>query len=401
MEWINNASDYRVPIKSWCADIEALAMAQAEDLARHPAVFHHVALMPDCHVGYGMPIGGVIASREAVIPNAVGVDIGCGMGAVRTSLCASAMDRTQLRRVVERVKREVPCGEGHAHPTAQVWDAFEDRMNGCRDRGWYTAHVHELAFRNLGTLGGGNHFIEVQAAEDGRVWLMIHSGSRHLGNVIARFHHQAAQALNRRWKTALPSPDLAFLPTDTEAGQAYIADMQLALAYARENRRRIMDRFMAALEGVFPAGEFDEQINIHHNYAALENHFGANVWVHRKGATAARKGQAGIIPGSMGTPSYIVRGLGNEDAFMSCSHGAGRVMGRKAASRNLTEAMCDQAMAGIVYDRWNRIRRGPGKGLPDLGEAPQAYKDIDGVIAAELDLIEPVVKLRPLAVVKG
>lgn len=401
MEWINKESNYRVPIKSWCADIEDQAMAQAVDLARHPVIFKQVALMPDCHVGYGMPIGGVIASREAVIPNAVGVDIGCGMGAVRTSLAAHATDRTTLREVVTHVKAQVPCGEGHAHAQARTWDEFDARMVSCRERGWYSAHVHELALRNLGTLGGGNHFIEVQAAEDGRVWLMIHSGSRHLGNVIARYHHQVAQRLNRQWKTALPSPDLAFLPTDSAAGETYIADMQLALDYARENRRRIMDAFMESLAGVFPRVTFEAPINIHHNYAALENHFGADVWVHRKGATAAREGEAGIIPGSMGTSSYIVRGLGNPEAFMSCSHGAGRVMGRKAASRSLTVERCDAAMAGIVYDRWNRIRRGRDKGLPDLGEAPQAYKDIDDVIAAELDLIEPVVKLRPLAVVKG
>ena len=401
MEWITKEADYRVPIKSWCADIENEAMAQAVDLARHPVIFHHVALMPDCHVGYGMPIGGVIASREAVIPNAVGVDIGCGMGAVRTSLNASMTDQSLLRQVVKGVKARVPCGEGHAHRAAQTWDDFEARMAACRERGWYSAHVYELALRNLGTLGGGNHFIEVQAAEDDQVWLMIHSGSRHLGNVIARHHHQVAQGLNRRWKTALPSPDLAFLPVDSEEGAAYIADMGLALDYARENRDRIMDGFMNALAEVFPEVAFEPPINIHHNYAALENHFGANVWVHRKGATAARKGEAGIIPGSMGTPSYIVNGLGNPESFMSCSHGAGRVMGRSAASRKLRVDACDAAMAGIVYDRWNRIRRGRQKGLPDLGEAPQAYKDIDTVINVELDLIEPVVKLRPLAVVKG
>jgi tRNA-splicing ligase RtcB (3'-phosphate/5'-hydroxy nucleic acid ligase) len=401
MEWIKKESTYRVPIKSWCADIEDQALSQAVDLARHPVIFKHVALMPDCHVGYGMPIGGVIASREAVIPNAVGVDIGCGMGAVQTSLNASATDRSLLRQVVEGIKTRVPCGEGHAHAAVQAWDDFDERMAACRERGWYSAHVHELALRNLGTLGGGNHFIEVQVDGEDRVWLMIHSGSRHLGNVIARYHHQVAQTLNRRWKAALPSPDLAFLPLDSDAGKAYIADMQLALEYARENRRRIMEAFMDALEAVFPEVIFDAPINIHHNYAAIEHHFGADVWVHRKGATAAREGEAGIIPGSMGTASYIVQGLGNPDSFMSCSHGAGRVMGRRAASRNLSVEMCDAAMQGIVFDRWNRIRRGRDKGLPDLGEAPQAYKDIDAVIAAELDLITPLVKLRPLAVVKG
>jgi tRNA-splicing ligase RtcB len=247
----------------------------------------------------------------------------------------------------------------------------------------------------------GNHFIEVQAGDDGRVWLMIHSGSRHLGNVIARFHHQAALELNHRWHAALPSEDLAFLPADSDEGRCYIDDMNLALRYARENRRRIMECFMAVAKMVFPDAAFEAPVNIHHNYAALENHFGSDVWVHRKGATAARADGTGIIPGSMGTPSFIVKGLGNPESFMSCSHGAGRVMGRKEASRTLTTEACDQAMEGVVFDRWNRISKGKEKGLYDLGEAPQAYKDIKAVIASELDLIRPMVKLRPLAVIKG
>lgn len=280
-------------------------MEQAANLARHPAIFHHVALMPDCHVGYGMPIGGVIAGRDAVIPNAVGVDIGCGMGAVRSSLAASDVTRRQLRAVVTRVKERVPCGEGRAHHKATPWNGFDDQLDRCRDRGWFSHHVEDLARRNLGTLGGGNHFVEVQAGNDGRVWLMIHSGSRHLGNVIARFHHQVARDLNHRWHTQLPSEDLAFLPTHSDEGKRYIEDMNLALDYAKENRRRIMGNFMAALGETFVDVSFETPVNIHHNYAALENHFDANVWVHRKGATAAKAGEAGIIPGSMGTPSYF------------------------------------------------------------------------------------------------
>ncbi len=401
MEWIKKEKHYRVPIKSWCREIEADALGQAEDLARHPVIYKHVALMPDCHVGYGMPIGGVVASREAVLPNAVGVDIGCGMGAVQTSLTAAAASREQLRDTVTRVKALVPCGEGRAHKKAPDWKDLADEVAARSNRGWFTAHVQDLAGRNLGTLGGGNHFIEIQAGDDGRIWLMIHSGSRHLGNVIARHHHQVALKLNTRWHTDLPSADLAFLPVDSAEGVAYIEDMSLALRYAKENRHRIMAHFMAALQDVFPEVTFATPVNIHHNYAALENHFGANVWVHRKGATSAQDGEAGIIPGSMGTPSYIVTGRGNPESFKSCSHGAGRALGRKAASRTLTPEACDAAMQGIVYDRWKKIRRGKDKGHLDLGEAPQAYKDIDAVITAELDLIRPVVKLRPLAVVKG
>ena len=401
MEWIRKDDDFRVPIKSWCGDVEENALKQASDLARHPVVYHHAALMPDCHMGYGMPIGGVIACKEAVIPNAVGVDIGCGMGAVQTSIMAEDASWGQLREITTLVKKLVPCGEGKAHKKPQEWDFLEEAMENSREKTWCNSHVVDLARKNLGTLGGGNHFIEIQTGDDGHVWLMIHSGSRHLGNVIARSHNEIAVQMNMMWHAEIPNKDLALLPANSAYGQRYIKDMTLALEYAQENRRRIMENLMTAFSETFKDAQFREPINIHHNYAALENHFGKNVWVHRKGATSARENQIGIIPGSMGTPSYIVRGLGNEESFHSCSHGAGRVMGRMEASRRLTVEECDKAMEGIVCDRWNRTRRGKQKGMPDLGEAPQAYKDIDGVINAQLDLIEPITRLSPLAVVKG
>lgn len=401
MEWIKSDDSFNVPVKSWCKDIEDGAMAQAVDLAKHPVIFRHVALMPDCHQGYGMPIGGVIACKNSVIPNAVGVDIGCGMGAVRTSVQVSDITRDQIRKVVQRVKAAVPCGEGKAHKKSRDLDGFEETIDAYNNRQWYSEHVRDLACRNLGTLGGGNHFIEIQAGDDNLVWLMIHSGSRHLGNVIARFYNERALELNRKWQSNIPNKDLAFLPVNTQEGQDYIKDMNFALDYARENRRRIMDSFMTAFQSVCENADFDNQVNIHHNYAALESHFKKNVWVHRKGATSAKPDEIGIIPGSMGTSSYIVRGLGNIESFMSCSHGAGRAMGRLQATRTLTPEECDRAMGEIVYDRWNKVRRGKAKGMYDLGEAPQAYKNIDAVIQAELDLIEPIVKLRPLGVVKG
>ncbi len=399
MEWVKKEDTYRVPIKSWCRDLEGQALAQAEDLARHPAVFHHVALMPDCHMGYGMPIGGVIATRDAVIPNAVGVDIGCGMGSMKTSIKVSDISRDTIRLIVEQVKKRVPCGEGKSHKGEQTWEGLED-IDAYAKRGWYSSHVRSLALKNLGTLGGGNHFIEIQAGDDGRVWLMIHSGSRHLGNVIARYYNDTAVGLNRKRVADIPR-DLAFLPIDTPEGQAYIKDMNFALSYARENRKRIMARFMAAFSEVLPDTRFSEEVNIHHNYACLETHFNTSVWVHRKGATSAQKGETGIIPGSMGAPSYRVEGLGNPESFMSCSHGAGRVMGRMQATRTLTLEDCNRAMQGIVYDRWNKVRKGKTKGMPDLGEAPQAYKNIEGVIEAQLDLVMPLQKFRPLGVVKG
>ena len=401
MEWIKNEENFNVPVKSWCNDIEDGAMDQAVDLAKHPVVFSHVALMPDCHQGYGMPIGGVIACTNAVIPNAVGVDIGCGMGAVRTSIDVSEATRDQLRDVVKRVKETVPCGEGRAHKKAQNQDGFDEVINSYNDRKWFSEHVRDLACRNLGTLGGGNHFIEIQAGDDNHVWLMIHSGSRHLGNVIARFYNGRALELNRQWHSNIPNKDLAFLPVNTQEGQDYIKDMNFGLDYAKENRRIIMDSFMAAFQSVYEAAEFGDPVNIHHNYAALESHFGKDVWVHRKGATSAKQDETGIIPGSMGTSSYIVKGLGNIESFMSCSHGAGRVMGRMQATRTFTPEECDKAMDGIVYDRWSRVKRGKTKGMYDLSEAPQAYKNIDAVIEAEQDLIKPIVKLRPLGVVKG
>ena len=401
MEWVKNKDNFNVPVKSWCKDIEDGAMAQAADLARHPVVFHHVALMPDCHQGYGMPIGGVIACSNAVIPNAVGVDIGCGMGAVRTTVDVTDTDRERMRAVVTKVKEKVPCGEGRAHKKARNLDGFDEEIDTYSERKWFSKHVRDLACRNLGTLGGGNHFIEIQAGDDNRVWLMIHSGSRHLGNVIARFYNERALELNRKWHSGIPNKDLAFLPVNTQEGQEYIKDMNFALDYAKENRRRIMESFMAAFRSVYEESEFGEPVNIHHNYAALESHFGKEVWVHRKGATSAKNDETGIIPGSMGTSSYIVKGLGNEESFKSCSHGAGRVMGRMEATRSLTPEECNKAMDGIVYDRWNKVRRGKTKGMYDLSEAPQAYKNIDAVIEAELDLINPIVKLKPLGVVKG
>jgi tRNA-splicing ligase RtcB len=401
MEWIKDEENFNVPLKSWCKTLEDGAMTQAADLAKHPVVFRHVALMPDCHQGYGMPIGGVIACTNAVIPNAVGVDIGCGMGAVQTSVDVSATTREQLRDIVNRIKEKVPCGEGRAHKKAQNPDGFGELLNSYSDRKWFNEHVRDLAGRNLGTLGGGNHFIEIQAGDDGHVWLMIHSGSRHLGNVIARFYNDRAVELNRKWHSDIPNKDLAFLPVNTQEGQDYIKDMNFALDYARENRRIIMENFMAAFRSVYEEAEFGDPVNIHHNYAALESHFGKDVWVHRKGATSAKHDETGIIPGSMGTSSYIVKGLGNIESFMSCSHGAGRVLGRMQATRTLTPEECDRAMDGIVYDRWSKVKRGKTKGMYDLSEAPQAYKDIDEVIEAEQDLIKPIVKLRPLGVVKG
>lgn len=410
MEWIKEtkeiSSKARVPIKSWCPNPETEALQQAYNLAEHPEVFSHVALMPDCHVGFGMPIGGVIACQKSVIPNAVGVDIGCGMGTFKTSLHEyDISDKSIIRAILETIKRHIPVGEGNSHSKKQSWEEFEKYLSSIKGYlpGWLDGKGDgfELDRKNLGTLGGGNHFIEIQKDTDGNVWVMLHSGSRNLGYRIANYYHKIALSLNSKWNVQLPSKDLAYLPVDSEEGQNYLRDMKFALAYAAENRKRMLLKIKEILMDFFPNISFIEEINIHHNYANLEEHFGRKVWVHRKGATSARKGELGIIPGSMGTASYIVEGKGNPDSFQSCSHGAGRTMGRAEASKKLTVEEANKAMEGVVFDRWHKLGGKKNKGQYDLSEAPQAYKDIDTVISQQLDLITPLVKLKPLGVVKG
>ena len=389
-----------IHIKSWCRDIEDTAMVQAEHLARHPALRHHVALMPDCHCGIGMPIGGVIAAKDAVIPAAVGVDIGCGMIAVETDIPAEKLEDMRFRRAIHsRIKELVPVGEGKMHKDPQEWDGFEEYID---TKGVDAQFITKLDRHNLGTLGGGNHFIEIQKSDSGFVWIMIHSGSRNLGKRIEEVYQEKAMQLCERFYTPLPTSDLAFLPIQDEAGHNYFRDMNFALKYAFENRQRMMAKCKEVIAEFVPEVNFIREVNIHHNYAAFEEHFGETLCIHRKGATSAKLDEIGIIPGSMGTASYIVRGLGNEASFMSCSHGAGRRMSRTVACNTLTAAECDEAMKGIVCDRWHPVTRyGKGKKVLDLSEAPQAYKDIEDVISAERDLVEVQVRLTPLAVIKG
>ena len=412
MKWEKFEDGWRMPVRSWCADCEEGAVKQAANLAQHPALFHHIALMPDAHQGYGMPIGGVVAAEDAVIPAAVGVDIGCGMIATETDVPAERFADMAFRRAFqERLKERIPVGEGVSHKTTQDWEGFEEYTanNGMRSDLWPS----KLDRMNLGTLGGGNHFIELQKATalDGsgdpaggaKVWLMIHSGSRNLGKRIEEHYHRIASRLCSRFRVPLADPDLAFLPIAEKDGHDYFTDMLFALRYAKENRRRMMEAMKETFAEFAPEANFLRTIDIHHNYAACEEHFGKKVFVHRKGATSAKLDEIGIIPGSMGTASYIVRGLGNPDSFMSCSHGAGRRMSRVAASANLTVEECDKAMEGIVCERWGKYRgfSKKAKGKFDLSEAPQAYKDIECVIDAERDLVEPLVRLVPIANLKG
>lgn len=375
-----------IPIKLWLGDIEDGAMAQAVNLARLPFAFHHIAIMPDAHQGYGMPIGGVLATNGVVIPNAVGVDIGCGMCAVRSSL--TEPETAGLKKVMGLIRERVPVGFNH-HKEDQEWDGFNNAPN-------ISIVQQELksARRQLGTLGGGNHFLEIQRAQDGHVWLMLHSGSRNFGLKIAHVFHAVATALCERWYSNIPDKELSFLPITTADATDYITAMNFALKFALESRARMMTAMMASLSDVYQGITFDAPINVHHNYARYEHHFGKDVIVHRKGATSARLGELGIVPGSQGTCSHIVRGLGNDQSFHSCSHGAGRRMGRKQAQRELSLAdeMKRLNDAGVIHG----IRS-----EKDLDEAAGAYKDIETVMDNQADLVEIVETLKPLAVIKA
>ncbi len=392
MKWMNKNN--RIPILSWCEQVESEALQQAQNLANHPVTFRHVALMPDCHSGYGMPIGGVIACEDAVIPNAVGVDIGCGMCAVQTTYKIGKINEGMIKEILGKLRKKIPVGFDH-HKHDQPWEEFDNAPD-------IKIIQQELksARKQLGTLGGGNHFIEIQAGSDDAVWLMVHSGSRNFGYKIAREYNSIAEKICEKY-TSVKVPlkggnGLAYLPIAHKKAQEYIDAMHFALAFAKQNRRLIMTQVKKAAKEVLGC-DFKQEINIHHNFAALEKHYGKKVWIHRKGATRAEKGQMDIIPGSMGTASYIVRGLGNPLSFNSCSHGAGRVVSRAEFNRTHTVEECNKAMEGIVFGRWNRGRNGQY----DLSEAPQAYKDIDEVIESQTDLVEIVVKLKPLGVMKG
>jgi len=376
----------KIPIKLWLDDIEDGALQQAINLANLPFAFKWIAIMPDSHQGYGMPIGGVMATKNVIVPNAVGVDIGCGMAAVSTSL--TNIDVETLKLIMGQIRSTVPVGFNH-HAEKLEWEGFNLAPN-------ITIIQKELnaAHYQLGTLGGGNHFIEIQRGSDDLIWIMLHSGSRNFGLKIAHEYHEKAKKLCERWFSNIPEKDLSFLPTGTEEANEYFQAMSFALEFAKENRTRMMNAIKKAFISVVPETAFGNAIDIHHNYAATENHYGENVIVHRKGATLARAGHIGLIPGSQGTKSYVVIGKGNPESFMSCSHGAGRKMGRKQAQRELDlqtekKRLDDQ---GIIH----AIRN-----IADLDEAAGAYKDISIVMGNQSDLVDIAVELSPLAVIKA
>ena len=388
VKMINNC-----PVKIWTNYVEKSAMRQIENLTTLPFLFHHLAIMPDVHTGMGMPIGGVLACKDSVIPNAVGVDIGCGMCAVKTNWKVADIPTDVLRKQIMRgIRKRIPLGMDH-HKEAQDEKYLPtghdiDKMEIVKRR-------QEYITKEVGTLGGGNHFIELQKDETGTLWIMIHSGSRNLGKLVGDYYNEKAKKLNERWYSVV-SPDirLSFLPLQTDEFNAYWQEMKYCVDFALCNRKLMMKRIEEVIKDAIPEIGFEPMINIAHNYAAWERHYGQDVIVHRKGATLAREGVIGIIPGSQGTASYIVEGLGNPESFCSCSHGAGRTLSRTAAIRdlNLKEEVERLDALGIIHAIRNQN---------DMQEASGAYKDIETVIANEADLVKVKTRLLPVAVIKG
>lgn len=381
------------PVKIWANGVDPHAMKQIVNLSTLPFIFHHLAFMPDVHGGKGMPIGGVLATKGVVIPNAVGVDIGCGMCALKTSLKVEDIPSDVLRKQILRgIRKQIPLGFSH-HKTAQD-EAFMPQGFDI-DKLTVVKRQHASATTQVGTLGGGNHFLELQKDGEGNLWVMIHSGSRNLGAQVGSYYNEKAKAMNKNWYSSVPAEiEMAFLPMTSDEAHEYWDEMNYCVEFALCNRRLMMDRICQVIKDVYPEAQFEPMINIAHNYAAWENHFEENCIVHRKGATRAHNGEIGIIPGSQGTKSYIVEGLGNEDSFQSCSHGAGRLMSRTEAVRNLSlEAeIAKLESQGIVHAI--RVQK-------DLEEAAGAYKNIDEVMECQKDLVKIVTELSPVAVIKG
>jgi len=371
--------------------VESEAMRQLQNIAALPWTFKHVAVMPDVHYGKGATVGSVIAMRDAVSPAAVGVDIGCGMTAVRTSLRAEDLPEN-LRRLRTNLERAVPVGFNQHKATAftsrdakdwdPFWRAFDDLTPVVKANSAKALH-------QMGTLGGGNHFIEICLDTTGQVWVMLHSGSRGIGNLLAQHHIEVARGLAHN--QSLPDQDLAVFLAHTPQMAAYRHDLFWAQDYARRNRAVMLRLICDVLRKEFPQVTFEDPISAHHNYVAEETHFGEDVMVTRKGAIRAGRGDLGIIPGSMGTGSYIVRGLGNPDSFESASHGAGRRMSRNKARKQFSEADLAEQTAGVECRK--------DRGVVD--EIPAAYKDIDEVIRNQEDLVEVVAKLKQVICVKG
>ncbi len=381
----------RPGLLSWASDIEDATLEQAAKTARLPFVVGHVALMPDAHVGFGSTVGSVIPTAGAVIPSAIGVDIGCGMIAARTDLSAVDLPDS-LRALMPLVEQRIPAGVGQAHGEADS-AALSVLSTLGRPRTDLSAKQEKTVATQFGTLGSGNHFVEVCLDEQDEVWLVLHSGSRGIGNQLAQRAIEDAKGLMKRMFITLEEPDLAYLVEGTPEFDTYIADMLWAQAYAFASRQKMMDAAQRSLFEVVGRGSVVKTVNCHHNFTQREHHLGRNVWLTRKGAIKAGVGDEGVIPGSMGTRSYIVRGRGAAASFSSCAHGAGRRMSRSRARRELTVDSLSSAMEGRT---WNSDK---AKAL--LDEHPSSYKSIDQVMADQEDLVEVTHVLRQVFNYKG
>ncbi len=392
------------PIKAWThgVPIEEPARKQIENVARLPFIHKHVAIMPDVHWGMGATVGSVIPTVGAIVPAAVGVDIGCGMAAVRTTICAADLPDS-LGALRSAIEAAVPHGRSdnggrndvgawQREPPATVAAAWEPLKEGyAKILEEHSKVSHPRMVGHLGTLGTGNHFIELCLDEEDRVWVMLHSGSRGVGNKLGTYFIELAKKEMRRWFVNLPDQDLAYLPEGTEHFIAYVRAVGWAQRYARSNRE-VMQAVLEVLRASFPNLATEEMaVNCHHNYVVKERHFGKDVWLTRKGAVRAGAGELGIIPGSMGAKSFIVRGKGNPESFETCSHGAGRAMSRHEAKRRFTLEDHARATAHVECR----------KDADVIDETPGAYKDIDAVMAAQADLVEIVHTLRQVVCVKG
>jgi tRNA-splicing ligase RtcB (3'-phosphate/5'-hydroxy nucleic acid ligase) len=392
VETILNA---RVPVKVWTDRIEPEAIEQLKNTASLPFVFKHVAAMPDVHLGIGATVGSVVATKGAVCPAAVGVDIGCGMMARKTSIPADRLDGEGLKKLRHSIEREIPVG---FEQKREPFDAALEWMHGREKPHAASDALVAKAVHQLGTLGGGNHFIEVcRDRDDGLLWLLLHSGSRNIGKSVAEIHIGKAKSAVKKMAESLPDPDLAYFVAGTLEFREYREDVEWCQSYARQNREVMMDRILRQVayalgfEGDVSRLGVTMSVNCHHNYIADEVHFGQKVLVTRKGAIRAGRGDLGIIPGSMGTGSYIVRGLGNREAFESAPHGAGRRMSRGEAKRRFTKEDLECQTEGV------ECRKDRGV----LDEIPGAYKPIGEVIEKSSDLVEVVAGLKQIVCVKG
>lgn len=384
----------RVPVKIWTDEVEPAAEQQLRNIADLPFIHKHIAVMPDVHLGKGATVGSVIATKDAIIPAAVGVDIGCGMCAVKLPFPVSMIkDNDKMPRLLrDKIEAVIPVG---ANSNGKV-SSSAGKMY--KDLGEYRADLKRdnVSSKQIGTLGGGNHFIEICEDTEGGAWVMLHSGSRNIGNQLARYHIEKAKGLMKQYFISLPDPDLAYFTQKTPEFDEYVHDLLWAQKYAKANRLEMMQRVLKIMVDMFdlnisPAQMMKTMIDCHHNYTEMEHHFGANVWVTRKGAVKATQGTLGIIPGSMGTKSYIVEGKGNAMSFCSCSHGAGRRFSRSEARRRYTQEDLEEQTAGV------ECRKDSGV----IDEIPSAYKDIDEVMENQKDLVGVKYQLKQILCVKG